>query len=188
MLLCRTTGNHRKPTVTLLEGLPPMPLGKPRSREGPGMSDARFLSMNRPVRIDGKPVDDHDWRNVTSPFDGHVIARVPVCTAADVDRAVDAAAAALDDPLPAWRRAEILDQAARLLRERVDEFAATIAAEAAKPLKTARVEAERAVSTFTFAAVEARRLTGEMVPMDAADVGEGKLAFTLRVPVGVVGA
>src|SRR5436190_5734206 len=72
--------------------------------------------------------------------------------------------------------------------ERVDEFAATIATEAAKPLKTARVEAERAVSTLTIAAVEARRLTGEMVPMDAADVGEGKLAFTLRVPVGVVGA
>src|SRR5213075_512255 len=131
---------------------------------------------------------DHDWRNVTSPFDGHVIARVPVCTAADVDRAVDAAAAALDDPLPAWRRAEILDQAARLLRERVDEFARTLAAEAAKPLKTARVEAERAVSTFTFAAVEARRFAGQMVPIDASEVGEGKLAFTLRLPIGVVGA
>jgi len=44
------------------------------------------------------------------------------------------------------------------------------------------------VSTFTFAAVEARRLTGEMVPIDAAEVGEGRLAFTLRVPVGVVAA
>ncbi|HLF41874.1 MAG TPA: aldehyde dehydrogenase family protein, partial [Acidimicrobiia bacterium] len=63
-----------------------------------------------------------------------------------------------------------------------------IAGEAAKPIKTARVEARRAVSTFTFAAAEARRLAGEMVPLDAADVGEGKLAFTLRVPIGVVGA
>src|SRR2546430_16997868 len=44
------------------------------------------------------------------------------------------------------------------------------------------------MSTFTFAAVEARKLAGEVVPMDAAQAGEGKLAFTLRVPRGVVGA
>src|SRR5438093_1046703 len=81
---------------------------------------------------------------VHSPYDGAELARVPKCTAADVDRAVAAARAALDgEPLPQWRRAEILDTAARLLRERLDEFARTIAAEAAKPLKTARVEAER---------------------------------------------
>src|SRR5919204_395645 len=46
----------------------------------------------------------------------------------------------------------------------------------------------RAMSTYTFAAVEARKLAGEMVPMDAAQAGEGKLAFTLRRPIGVVGA
>jgi acyl-CoA reductase-like NAD-dependent aldehyde dehydrogenase len=50
------------------------------------------------------------------------------------------------------------------------------------------VEASRAMSTYTFAAVEARKLAGEMVPMDAAQAGEGKLAFTLRRPIGVVGA
>src|SRR6185503_8646947 len=64
----------------------------------------------------------------------------------------------------------------------------TIAAEAGKPLKAARVEASRAMSTFTFAAVEARTLAGEMVPMDASQAGAGKLAFTVRQPVGVVGA
>jgi acyl-CoA reductase-like NAD-dependent aldehyde dehydrogenase len=63
-----------------------------------------------------------------------------------------------------------------------------ISAEAGKPMKAARVEAQRAVSTYTFAAVEARRLTGETVPMDASAAGEGKLALTLRVPIGVVGA
>src|SRR5207237_8028492 len=104
-------------------------------------------------------------------------------------RAVAAARTALhDDPLPAWRRAEVLERAAGLLRERVDDFARTIALEAAKPIKTARIEAQRAVGTFTFAAVEARRLAGDVVPLESADVGEGKLAFTLRVPVGVIGA
>ena len=126
---------------------------------------------------------------VRSPYDGAEVGRVPKSTADDVDRAVKAAGAALEnDPLPPWRRAEILDHAARLLAEREDEFARTIARESAKPLKTARVEAQRAVSTFTFAAVEARRLTGEMVPIDATAIGEGRLAFTLRLPIGVVGA
>src|ERR671938_1173930 len=44
------------------------------------------------------------------------------------------------------------------------------------------------MSTYTMAAVEARKLAGEVVPMDASQAGEGKLAFTLRVPIGVVGA
>ena len=126
---------------------------------------------------------------VRSPYDGSEVGSVPAATAADVDAAVAAGRQALANaPLPQWRRAEILDTAARLLSERVEEFARTIAAEAAKPIKTARIEAKRAVSTFTFAAVEARKLAGEMVPLEASDVGEGKLAFTLRVPVGVVGA
>ena len=126
---------------------------------------------------------------VRSPYDGREVGRVPRHGRDDVDRAVTAAAAALhDQPFPPWRRAEVLDAAARLLAERVDDFARTIALEAAKPLKTARVEAKRAVSTFTFAAVEARRLTGDMVPIDAAEIGEGRLAFTLRLPVGVVAA
>ena len=67
-------------------------------------------------------------------------------------------------------------------------MARTIALEAAKPMKTARIEAQRCVSTFQFAAVAARTLAGEMVPMDASAAGAGKLAFTLRVPVGVIGA
>jgi acyl-CoA reductase-like NAD-dependent aldehyde dehydrogenase len=126
---------------------------------------------------------------VNSPYNGAVIGEVPACTAGDVDRAVASAKAALAaGPLPLWKRAAILDAAARRLSERREEFARTIAAEAAKPLKTARIEAERAVGTFQFAAAEARKLTGEMVPLDAGAPGEGKLGFTLRVPIGVVGA
>jgi len=125
---------------------------------------------------------------VRSPYDGAVVGAVDEHTAADVDRAVEQSLAALDNgPLPAHRRAEILDAAARLLHERQEDFARTIAAESAKPIKTARTEAARAVSTFTFAAAAARTLTGHVVPMDAADVGEGKVAFTLRKPIGVVG-
>jgi acyl-CoA reductase-like NAD-dependent aldehyde dehydrogenase len=74
------------------------------------------------------------------------------------------------------------------LGRRHEEAARLISDEAGKPMKAARVEARRGMSTYTFAAVEARKLAGEMVPMDASQAGEGKLAFTLRRPVGVVGA
>ena len=130
-----------------------------------------------------------DTMIIRSPYDGSVVDEVAACTAADVHAAVARAGETLQrHPLPPWQRAAILDAAARALAERSDEFARTIAAESAKPLKTARTEARRAVSTFTFAAVAARTLAGEMVPVDAAEIGEGKLAFTLCVPIGVVGA
>ncbi len=126
---------------------------------------------------------------VTSPFDGSEIGRVPLSTADDVDRAVATAKQALRaGPLPRWKRAEILDTAARLLGEREEEFARTIAAEAAKPIRTARAEAQRAVGTFQFAAAEARTFAGEVVPLDAIAAGEGKVGFAMRVPIGVVGA
>jgi acyl-CoA reductase-like NAD-dependent aldehyde dehydrogenase len=126
---------------------------------------------------------------VRSPYDNSLIGGVPACTPADVDRAVAVAKAAhLKGALPSWRRAEILDLAASCLKSRVEEFAITIARESAKPIKTARVEAQRAVGTFQFSAVEARKLAGEMIPMEANAPGEGKIGFTLRLPIGVVGA
>ncbi len=92
------------------------------------------------------------------------------------------------EPIAAHERAAVLDRVAALLAERADEAARTISAEAGKPMKAARVEAARAVSTYTMAAVEARKLAGDAVPMDASPAGVGKLALTLRVPIGIVGA
>jgi acyl-CoA reductase-like NAD-dependent aldehyde dehydrogenase len=141
------------------------------------------------VPIGGKSVTTGEWIEVRAPYDGALLGRVPACGTEQVDDAVAAAKAALAaGPLPAWKRAEILDRAAQLLAGRTEDLARVIATESAKPIKTARVEAQRAISTFTFAAVAARTLAGDVVPMDASAAGEGKLAFTLRVPIGVVGA
>jgi acyl-CoA reductase-like NAD-dependent aldehyde dehydrogenase len=141
------------------------------------------------IPLNGERWTGTDSIEVRAPYDGALIGRIPLCSPADVDRAVQAASAALHrGPLPPWRRAEILDAAAARLGERIEDFARVIAREAAKPIRTARVEAQRAVGTFQFSAVEARKLAGEMIPLDAAAPGEGKLGFTLRVPIGVVGA
>jgi acyl-CoA reductase-like NAD-dependent aldehyde dehydrogenase len=128
------------------------------------------------------------WIDVRSPYSGDVVGRAPKSGADDARRAVDAAARALDTSLPAHERAAILDRVAGLLDERHEDMAQTICGEAGKPIKTARVEASRAISTYTFAAVEARKLAGDVVPMGASEAGEGKIAFTLRRPIGVIGA
>jgi acyl-CoA reductase-like NAD-dependent aldehyde dehydrogenase len=128
------------------------------------------------------------WIEVHSPYSGEVVGRAPKSGADDTRRAIDSAARVLDSPLPAHERAAILDRVAGLLRERHEDMAQTICSEAGKPIKTARVEASRAVSTYTFAAVEARKLAGDVVPMEASEAGEGKIAFTLRRPIGVIGA
>jgi acyl-CoA reductase-like NAD-dependent aldehyde dehydrogenase len=138
--------------------------------------------------IGGNWVETGDWIDVRSPYSGDVVGRVAKAGADETCQAVDAAEKAMKEPLPAHKRAEILVKVAGALGRRHDEVARTISDEAGKPMKAARVEAQRAMSTYTFAAVEARKLAGEVVPMDAAQAGTGKLAFTLREPIGVVGA
>jgi acyl-CoA reductase-like NAD-dependent aldehyde dehydrogenase len=138
--------------------------------------------------IGGEWIETGDWLDVRSPYDGSLVGRVPKAAGAETRRAIDAAEIALRAPIPAHERATILDRVAALLSERAEEAARTISAEAGKPIKTARVEVSRAVSTYTMAAVEARKLTGDTVPMDASAAGASKLALTLRVPIGIVAA
>jgi acyl-CoA reductase-like NAD-dependent aldehyde dehydrogenase len=139
--------------------------------------------------VAGERLETGEWSEVKAPYDGEVIGRVAKADAAVVTKAIDAASAAFEaGGFPQHARAAVLDRAAHLAREREDDLAATIAAEAGKPIKTARVEAQRCVGTLTFSAIEALKLNGEMVPMEAGAAGEGKLGFVLRMPVGVVGA
>src|SRR3954447_15511164 len=145
-------------------------------------------ATERKLLIGGEWVETGDWLDVRSPYSREVVGRVARGGAEEARRAVDAAARALEHPLPAHKRAEILVKVAGLIGRRHEEVARTISDEAGKPIKAARVEASRAMSTYTFAAVEARKLSGEMIPMDSAQAGEGKLGFTVRRPIGVVGA
>src|SRR5256714_6335149 len=142
----------------------------------------------RKLFVGGKWIGPGEWVEVRSPYSGELVGRVAKAGPDQTRRAIDAAEQAMREPLPAHKRAEILVKVAGALGRRHDEVARTISDEAGKPMKAARVEARRAMSTYTFAAVEARKLAGEMVPMDPSQAGEGKLAFTLRRPLGVVGA
>jgi acyl-CoA reductase-like NAD-dependent aldehyde dehydrogenase len=153
------------------------------------MATQTVQAVDHKLLAAGEWIETGEWGEVKSPYDGTVVGRVAEGDAALVDRAVKAADEAFETAdFPQHERAALLDRAAVLVRERRDDLALTIAAEAGKPLKTATVEAERCVDTLTFSATEARKLTGGTVPMAASPAGVGKLGVMLRVPYGVVGA
>src|SRR4051812_49331010 len=105
-------------------------------------------AQERKLLLDGEWIETGEWQEGNSPFNGEPVARVARAGAEHARQALDAAERAMNSPLPAHERAAILDRVAALLAERREEVAHTICAEAGKPIKAARVEAERAVSTY----------------------------------------
>ena len=135
------------------------------------------------------------WREgapetIACPFDGEPVGVVHRASAADLEQAIAAAVAAapLARALPAHRRAAILRAIADGLSRRAEEFARTIALEAAKPLKQARVEVARGIATFAAAADEATRSHDEALRLDAAPGGEGRQGLVRRFPIGPISA
>ncbi|MGM0852390.1 MAG: aldehyde dehydrogenase family protein [Bacillota bacterium] len=146
--------------------------------------------IKKQLFINGEWCEAKNHTPLFSPYTGELIAKVPEATVEEVDLAIEAAYQARNtmEEMPSHQRAKILESLANLLEERADEAAILISKESAKPLKDAKGEVARTVQTYKFAAEEAKRLNGETVPMDAAPGGEGRLAYTLKVPLGVVGA
>jgi acyl-CoA reductase-like NAD-dependent aldehyde dehydrogenase len=140
------------------------------------------------LHVAGERVAGGPTLEVRSPFDDAVVGVVPVVDAAAAQAAVDAAATAMAAGLPSHQRAEILDRAAAIMRDRRQELARMLALEAGKPVTQALVEIDRAVQTITFSAAEARTLAGRGVVVDAHPAGVGRRGWTIRVPIGVIGA
>ncbi len=138
--------------------------------------------------IDGRWETGDDPIEVRSPFDGRVIA---VAHHGGPD-AVERAIASVTDgfsatrALPAYRRSEVLLAISEGLEARTEDFAQALSAEAGKPIDAARGEVSRAVFTFRVASEEARRIYGEVLPLDWLPGNEGKRAQVLRVPLGPI--
>jgi acyl-CoA reductase-like NAD-dependent aldehyde dehydrogenase len=125
---------------------------------------------------------------IRSPFDDVVVGEVSLAAASHADQGLEAATRALRRGLAPHVRADVLDAAAALLKERREDFAALIRAEVGKPITLARAEVDRAGSTLRFAAAVARTASGQGLTIDAAPSGSGKLAFTKALPIGIVAA
>ena len=127
---------------------------------------------------------------VTNPFNGETIDEVPQGTVQDIDRALAGLVngAKIMRQLSGYERAQILRRIGALMAEREPELARLISQEEGKVLSEGVLEASRAREVIEVSGEEARRVVGEMVPLDAAPGAKGKLGFTLRVPCGIVAA
>jgi len=138
--------------------------------------------------VGGATLMTGDVYEVASPYDGALLAVVHRAGPAEIEQALDAATRAFQVTrrLPSWRRAQVLERVSAGITARSDELARTIALEAGKPLKAARVEVNRAAFTFKVAAEEAKRSYGEIVPLDWLPGHERRRAEVRRVPLGPI--
>ncbi|QQE73051.1 aldehyde dehydrogenase family protein [Brevibacillus composti] len=146
--------------------------------------------MKKACYIGGQWVEATAYAPLYSPYSGEQIAEIAQADSELVEKAIASAqeAAGVMRRMPAYQRAAILEKIALIIDQRMEEAARIIAMEAGKPIKTARGEVIRTVQTYKFAAEEAKRIHGETIPLDAAIGGEGRLAYTVREPLGVIGA
>ncbi len=141
-----------------------------------------------PMLLAGQPVEGSESLPVTFPFDGSEVGSVWLADEGQLEQALAAAAAAEPEiaAIPPFRRAEVLNAAAALVLEREDELALQMTLETGNAIWETHFEVQRTAEILVTAAEEARRITGEIVPLDALPRGEGRIAYTRRFPVGTV--
>ncbi len=146
------------------------------------------MNRKRKLLIGGEWREASESFEVKSPFTDEVLAEVASANAAETEEAIALAdeAAKQMRKLSRMKIAEGLRNISKAIERRKDEFVTSIANEAAKPLKTAKGEVERDISLFAWAASEAERFAGDVVPIDTQTGGEGKFGYTLQIPRGVI--
>ncbi|HHY72339.1 MAG TPA: aldehyde dehydrogenase family protein [Bacillus bacterium] len=148
------------------------------------------MVLKKNLFINGEWMEANSYITLKSPYSEEVLAEIPSASAEEVNFAIEAAYNAREvmAKMPAHQRAAILEKLVNLYVARSEEAARIIALEAAKPITTAKEEVARTIQTYKFAAEEAKRIHGETLPLDAAPGGENRVAYTVREPLGVVGA
>jgi len=146
------------------------------------------LQGPRPFLVNGEWVSGALTARVTNPFNGQSIAEVCQAGEAEAEAAMASAAAAAPvmGKLSSHARYNLLQEIAAQIYKRRDEFAQTITAEAGKPIADAKREVSRSIQTFTVAAEEAKRIPGEVVPLDWTPNTESFLGMLRRFPIGPV--
>jgi len=147
-----------------------------------------LLTGTTGLLIDGQWEPSRTELTVLDKYTREPIAGLAQASPPDVGRAVTGALAAAQRPLPPARRQAILAETARLLDERRDEISALYVAETGFTPADAATELTRSAATLRLSAAEAVRIAGEEIPVAATPGSENRLAFTIRVPVGVVAA
>jgi len=133
-----------------------------------------------------RDASDGGTMEIRNPATGEIVDRVPAATAADVDRAIDAADTASKKwaATPPPQRATILYKAAHLLEQREKELARLLTEEQGKPLREAILEIRRFAHTLEHYAGLAKTIRGGYVPA----LDDRRYGMILKKPIGVCGA
>lgn len=140
--------------------------------------------------INGELRDKKEKIEVINPYNNKLIDKVPEGSNEDVMDAIIAAnnaKKAMND-LSSRKIYEILFKISRKLKDNTDNFAELITLETGKPIKDSKEEIKRSIQTIELSAEESKRVYGETIPMDATIGGKGFIGFTLKIPLGVIGA
>ncbi|MCS7171446.1 MAG: aldehyde dehydrogenase family protein [Aquificaceae bacterium] len=146
--------------------------------------------MRTELLLGGEWVSKEEKMPVFYPYTGEKVADVSMAGEEDVYKAVERAKEGQKEMalLTPYERYQILMKASEILRDKAEEFARTLVLEVGKTIREARAEVQRAVQTLVFSAEEAKRVGGEIIPIDAHPNGKGKVGFYVREPVGIVSA
>ncbi len=151
-------------------------------------------SLDRPALgefhclIAGRRVTTGQLSQVRSPYDDTLVAVTHRAGPREIEQAIQGAAEAfpITRRLSSWQRSQVLESVSAGIASRAEELARVLALEAGKPMKAARLEVARAAFTFKVASEEARRIYGEIVPLDWLPGSERREAHVRRVPLGPV--
>ncbi len=159
-----------------------------RARTAPNTPPAAPDLPEYGALVGGQWVKTGQQVTIRSPYDDAPFAVIHRAGPAEIEAAIAAAVRAFQVTrrMASWQRAEVLERISTAILARRDELSRVIAQEAGKPIRTARIEAERAAFVFKVAAEESKRNYGEVVPLDWLPGTEGRTAQITRVPLGVV--
>lgn len=142
----------------------------------------------KPYLLHGKSVGNGTRLDVTFPYDGTCVASVTLAGEDAIEEALSGSwdARRAVAAVPPFERAQVLVRAADLVEDKAEKLARQMTLETGNAIWETRLEVRRTTEILRAAAEEARRVTGEIIPIDGWPTGVGRHAFTQRFPIGPV--
>lgn len=146
------------------------------------------MAKEYPIFLAGEWVTSDDRLDVINPFNGEVIGTTYQASAAQLEQAIVGAETAFASgrKLPTYDRVNLLKAFAAKLRERRDDVVRMICLEAGKPIRESEVEVDRGAFTIETAAEEAKRIAGDVIPLDLLPSSKGRFGVVRRFPIGPI--
>src|SRR5680860_564713 len=146
------------------------------------------MTSEFPMYIDGEFITSDHPHVVTNPFDGSTAGTTWMASADNLECATVAAQVAFKTfgKTPVFDRVDLLKSFAAKLKERRLDVIDIISREAGKPVGEATVEVDRGVFTIETAAEEAKRIQGDVIPLDLLPSSKGRFGIVRRFPIGPI--